>query len=80
VGGIREIIEHGDSALLVAPGDPDALGEALAALCRDPDLRQRLGHRGRAVYDERFTARLMVDRINRYYDRLTDRRTARVGT
>jgi len=80
VGGIREIIEHGDSALLVAPGDADALGEALAALCRDPDLRQRLGHRGRAVYDERFTARLMVDRINRYYDRLTDRRTARVGT
>ena len=38
----------GDAALLVDPGDPDALAAALAKLAGDPAARQAAAARGRA--------------------------------
>lgn len=45
--GIPEAVEDGESGLLVPPGDTIALTEALSRLLDDPDLRRRLGRRGR---------------------------------
>jgi glycosyltransferase involved in cell wall biosynthesis len=42
-GGLGELIDHGGTGLLVKPGDPGALGRALAQVCGEPALRQRLG-------------------------------------
>jgi glycosyltransferase involved in cell wall biosynthesis len=41
-GGSGEYLEHERNALLVAPGDPDALAAAVRRLAGDPDLRARL--------------------------------------
>lgn len=41
-GGIPEVIEDGTSGLLVPPGDPDALGAAIAAVLTDAAMRERL--------------------------------------
>lgn len=43
VGQCAEILDYGKAGLLVPPGDPVALGNALIALLRDVSLRQRLG-------------------------------------
>jgi glycosyltransferase involved in cell wall biosynthesis len=43
LSGIPEAIEDGVEGILVAPGDADALADALARLARDPGLRGRLG-------------------------------------
>jgi glycosyltransferase involved in cell wall biosynthesis len=48
VGGIPEIVTHGVDAVLVAPGDPDALARAIAELAADPARRARLGRAARA--------------------------------
>ena len=48
VGGIPELVVDGETGLLVPPGDPDALADALGKLITDPELRQRLGAAGRA--------------------------------
>ena len=42
VGGIPEIVTHGETALLVPPSDPVALAAALAQLLANPALAQRL--------------------------------------
>jgi glycosyltransferase involved in cell wall biosynthesis len=43
VGGIPELIEDGQTGLLVPPGDAPALAAALMRLAGDPALRARLG-------------------------------------
>lgn len=47
VGGVPEVLTHGVDGLLVAPGDPQALAEAIGAVLLDPELRSRLSARGR---------------------------------
>jgi glycosyltransferase involved in cell wall biosynthesis len=46
--GIAELIEDGQTGVLVPPSAPAALGAALERLIRDPELRQRLGTAGEA--------------------------------
>jgi glycosyltransferase involved in cell wall biosynthesis len=52
-GALPEVA--GDAALLVPPGDAQALATAIGTALDDPDLRLRLGAAGRARVLERFT-------------------------
>jgi glycosyltransferase involved in cell wall biosynthesis len=42
VGGVPEVVRDGENGLLVAPGDPHALGAAIARFFADRELRARL--------------------------------------
>ncbi len=59
-GGIPEMVEDGVSGLLVPPGDPGRLSEALSAVLSDPALAARLAAGGRARVEE-FRAERMVE-------------------
>jgi len=48
LSGIPEAIADGNEGILVAPGDVEALVEALAALAADPERRRRMGAAARA--------------------------------
>jgi glycosyltransferase involved in cell wall biosynthesis len=48
-------IEDGVTGLLVPPGDPAALRDAVGALLRDPAQRERLGRAAQQRISERFT-------------------------
>lgn len=65
VGGIPEIVTHGIDAVLVEPGDADALARALAELAADPARRGRLGRAARARAEL-----LSLDRVDEMLDRL----------
>jgi glycosyltransferase involved in cell wall biosynthesis len=67
VGGIPEIVTSGREALLVPPGDPRALGVALARLLEDAPLRRGLGAAARRRADREFTVSTMVDNYERLY-------------
>ena len=45
-GALADIVDHGETGLLVPPGDAAALRQALRALLADPALRARMGQAG----------------------------------
>lgn len=77
VGGIPEIIEDGESGVLVPPSDPRALGEAIAGLLRNPTRRAELGEAGRLRVESCFTIARMAARTAEFYSETIARRRAR---
>ena len=57
VPGCREVVRHGETGLLVPPGDAKALVAAIAELAGDPERRLAMGRAGRALVEERFSER-----------------------
>ena len=69
-GGVPEIVEHGRNGLLVPPGQPLPLAEAIVALLSNPELRRSLGEAGRGRARQ-FTAQAMVRGYEQTYERFT---------
>jgi glycosyltransferase involved in cell wall biosynthesis len=59
VGSVREMVEDGRSAIVVAPEDETALRGAIERLAGNADLRHTFGVRARAVVEARFRIELM---------------------
>ena len=69
VGGLRELIEHGLTGLLVPPGDSERLARALQRLLADEALRQTLAAAGNAAVCSRFTLSAMAHKYaNEYHE------------
>lgn len=62
-GGIPELVVHGETGLLVPPGDESALVNALAHLLDDPVERRRLGENGFRRATEHFRLDNMLDEL-----------------
>ena len=74
VGGNAEIVQDGKTGLLVPPGDPSALAEALLRLLRDPGFAGNLGNRGREYVISEFSFRRMIENTEQLYTELLRRR------
>ncbi len=72
-GGLPEILRDGETGVLVRPGDPDALADALGALRDDPARRERLGAAAAADVRERFAPGRLLERVQALYDRVSQR-------
>jgi starch synthase len=70
VGGIPEVVAHGETGYLVPPGEPGALAEALSRLVADPGGRAALGAAGRRRVEERFDVERMRRRHVELYTEL----------
>lgn len=69
-GGTPEVVEHGKSGLLSAPGDIDALAANLTLLLDDPALRIKLGEYGRSRVEQSFTPQRMASDFAKIYARM----------
>ena len=76
VGGIPEVARDGVEGLLVAPGDVDALEEALDRLLSDRGLRTSLGARGRRRVLADYSPERLAARIDTLYGELLTRRSS----
>jgi glycosyltransferase involved in cell wall biosynthesis len=68
VGGIPEMIENGETGLLVPPHDAQALGDAIARLLTDHPYADTLARAGHDLVYERFCVELMVRAVETIYD------------
>lgn len=62
-GGAAEVVQDGETGLLVEPGSPGSVAEALLRLAREPQLRLRLGAAGRTRVEEHYTHDRFRDRL-----------------
>ncbi|MEO8453469.1 MAG: glycosyltransferase, partial [Gemmatimonadota bacterium] len=69
VGGVPEVIAHGETGLLAPDGDTAALARNLLTLLRDPDLCRRYGVAGRARVEERFDLTRQTAKLETLYRR-----------
>lgn len=60
---VCRLLHHRRNALLVPPGDPRALAEAILSLQRDPSLRSRLSAEGRRTFEETATPERVGQRM-----------------
>ena len=76
VGGIGEVIVPGETGWVVAPGDAEALRNALESLLSDADLRREMGRAGRERALQDFSAERMISQTERVYRELLAERAA----
>jgi hypothetical protein len=60
ITGNAEIVQHGQTGILVPPADPAALGGALRSLIEDPEAAREMGREARRRAEVRFTVERMV--------------------
>lgn len=73
VGGTVEVVADGETGLLVPPGDPVAMAEALERLLADPARVEAVGRAGRARAEAHFGEALMLQRVEALLDQLIRR-------
>ncbi len=73
IGGAGEIVQDGETGLLVPPADPSALAEAMAAVLRRPDRGLSMGALGRERVRSLFTRDRLVEGTLDAYSKTLDR-------
>jgi glycosyltransferase involved in cell wall biosynthesis len=79
-GGIPELVEPGETGLLVPPGDAAALADALQTLLARPELRARIAERALRTVHERFSMERTIESLRALVSRELARRERRAGT
>lgn len=74
VGGLPEIVQNGETGVLVPPRDPDALAAAISRLLTDPPYRDRLADAAGERLGQ-FTIERLTDRFAELYETLYNQAT-----
>jgi len=74
VGAVPQIVVPGETGMLVKAGDAAEMAQAIAALLRDPALRERVGANGQRKVHERFSSQVMSQNYYKLYTRLIEQK------
>jgi glycosyltransferase involved in cell wall biosynthesis len=69
IGGIPDLVIHGDNGFLVPPKNPKQLAKYIQVLIEDKDKRQKMGLRGKEM-SLNFGAGRMIEKIASLYEEL----------
>jgi N-acetyl-alpha-D-glucosaminyl L-malate synthase BshA len=68
VGGLPEVVEHGESGYLFPVGSVEEMAEAGIEVLRDADRHKAMSQAGRQIAVERFSAASVVPRYEAFYE------------
>lgn len=69
VGGNSEAVVHGETGLVVPPGDPYALAEAILSILENREMALRFGMAGRKQVEKKFTLEKMIKKYEDIFER-----------
>ena len=67
VGGVPDVVRDGEDGFLVEAGETGDLADRLEQLARDPELRERMGRRGRERVLPRYAVERLVEDVDELY-------------
>lgn len=70
VGGTAEVLKHGETGLLVQPGDVNGLAGRMLNFCRETETLRSMARRGRRDISNRYDHNQRVQRLAALYDSL----------
>ncbi len=68
VGGVPEVVDHQKTGILVRPANVEDLRKGLFILCQNPEICQRMGVEAQKRVAERFSLKVMMDRLYGLYE------------
>ena len=71
VPGCREIVCHNENGLLVPSHDSKSLVDALKSLIKNPELRVKMGTRGREIVETEFSEEIVVRQTMEVYKKIS---------
>jgi glycosyltransferase involved in cell wall biosynthesis len=77
VPGCREVVRTGETGILVAPHEVEALAEAIAVLAGDPARRAAMGRAGRALVERDFAEHIIAEGTLAVYRAALEERATR---
>jgi glycogen(starch) synthase len=72
VGGLPEVVAHGQTGLLVEKEDPPAMADAIACLLDDPESAANMGKAARLRAQDMFSLKRHVDAYDALYRQLIE--------
>jgi glycosyltransferase involved in cell wall biosynthesis len=76
VNGVTDVLRDGEDALLVSPGDAEALADAISAVARDIELRDHLRASAFARQRRSFSDTAMAAEVARIYHQVLVQKVA----
>ena len=67
VGGISDVVQAGVTGTLVRPRDPVGLARGIKTLLGDDTGLKRMGDAARQLWEQKFTADNMVEKMEQVY-------------
>jgi glycosyltransferase involved in cell wall biosynthesis len=77
VGGVREMVTHEETGLVVPMRDPDAIATGVLRLLREPETARRLGAGAKARYQRGYRPEVMARAIEKVFLDVLERRRPR---
>ncbi|MBN1684313.1 MAG: glycosyltransferase family 4 protein, partial [Gammaproteobacteria bacterium] len=71
-GGIPEIIEHNINGILIPPGEPAKLSQAINKLLANRRLREEFGTKNRHKTETEYDIKIVCEKFNKLYKRLSN--------
>lgn len=79
VGGTPEVVQEGQTGLLVPPSNPQAMAQSIITLIENPAIRQKLAAAGHDRAASLFTVEGMIKQYEDIFVKLLDRKKHRIG-
>jgi glycosyltransferase involved in cell wall biosynthesis len=74
VGGVPDLVDNGNTGIVVKPRSVAELSQAILQMMGNPDLRSEMGRKGRERIEQRFTWDTTCSKLEEFYSELIERK------